>query len=120
MSIICDTCAEHICIEHPERCNPNMTAKEKLRVIKENKDKMMCPCKAEAIHEVREVDGVKVMLDIDIGGEGLIQIRAVGKEPPESLFVSKAAYQKPTPQQAGFAVVLDYCPVCGRKLREET
>ena len=120
MSIICDTCAEHICIEHPERCNPNMTAKEKLGVINESKRRMKCPCEVEAIHEVREVDGTKVMLDIDIGGEGLMQIKAVGQTPPEPYFDSKVELNKPMPKQVGFAIVCNYCPVCGRKLREET
>lgn len=120
MSIICDECDGRICREQPERCNPNMTVAEKLEALKENKEeaKLKCPCEAEAIHEIHEVDGVKVTLDIDLKGEGLIRIRAVGQEPPEPIFVSKAAYQKPMPKTAGYAIVCDYCPVCGRKLKE--
>ena len=106
MSIICDECDGRVCRENPERCNPNMTAAEKLEAIKVNEGKPQCPCESEAIHESYEFGEINVVLDIDIKGEGLIRIRAVEKE-------------KPIPKQAGYAVVCNYCPVCGRKLKEE-
>ena len=37
MSVVCDECENHICIEHPEKCNPNMTLKEKLEATKGRK-----------------------------------------------------------------------------------
>ena len=119
MSIICDECDGSVCREHPERCNPNMTAAAKLEAIAEKKANPKCPCETEALHETREVDGVKVTLDIDIKGEGLIRIRAVGQEPLTQYCDNKVLYQKPLPATAGFAIICDYCPVCGRKLKGE-
>ena len=116
MSIICDQCDKHICIENPEKCNPNMTAAEKIEAISENPGKMKCICESEAIHESREIGEINVMLDIDIKGEGLIRIRAVEKEKPIPYALNE--YTKPIPKQAGYAVVCNYCPVCVRKLRK--
>lgn len=50
---------------------------------------LKCPCEVDATHEEREVDGVKVTLDIDIKGKGLIRIRAEGQEPPEPILKAK-------------------------------
>ena len=117
MSIICDECDGRVCRENPERCNPNMTAAEKLEAIKVNESKLQCPCESEAIHESYEFGEINVMLDIDIKEEGLIRIRAVEKEKPIPYALNE--YTKPIPKQAGYAVVCNYCPVCGRKIKEE-
>lgn len=119
MSTICDRCEKHICIEHPEKCNPNMTIEEKLEALREpcDEQKFKCPCESEAIHTSYEFGEVNVMLDIDVKGEGLIQIRAVEKEKPIPYASNK--YKAPVPKQVGYAVVCDYCPICGRKLKGE-
>ena len=119
MSIICDQCDKHICIENPEKCNPNMTAAEKIEAISENPGKMKCICESEAIHESREIGGVNVKFDIDLKGEKIIRILATEQEPPEPFFDSKVLYQKPLPRQIGYAIVCENCPVCGRKLKGE-
>ena len=120
MSIICDTCDKHICIENPEKCNPNMTAAEKIEAISGNPGKMKCICESEAIHESREIGGVNVKFDIDLKGEMIIRILATEQEPPEPWESPRGSYIKPLPKQIGYATVCEYCPVCGRKLREET
>ena len=78
---------------------------------------LKCPCEVDAIHEEHEVDGVKVTLDIDIKDKGLIQIRAEEQKPPEQYFDNKII--KPLPATAGYAIICEYCPICGRKLKEE-
>lgn len=104
--------------KNPEKCNPNMTAAEKIEAICENPGKMKCICESEAIHESREIGGVNVKFDIDLKGEKIIRILATEQEPPEPFFDSKVLYQKPLPKQIGYATVCEYCPVCGRKLRK--
>ena len=80
---------------------------------------LKCPCEVDAIHEEHEVDGVKVTLDIDIKNKGLIQIKAVGQEPPMPFFDSKILYKKPEPKQVGYTIICEYCPICGKKLKED-
>ena len=51
MSIICDECDKHICIEHPERCNPNMTVAEKLEAIAKTDSEIKNICQKEMSQE---------------------------------------------------------------------
>ena len=83
-------------------------------VVEEKREKCLCE---EKTHDLKEVGQAYITIDIDLSEKGLIQIKATEKEFPEPFATAK--WKRLVPDYAGWMIHCEYCPICGRKLKED-
>ena len=83
-------------------------------VVERKREKCLCE---ENVHDLKEIGQAYFTIDINLKEEGLIKIKAAEKEFPEPF--AAPGWKRLVPDYAGWMIHCEYCPICGRKLKEE-